>query len=119
MLFLNSDMTRILFFRMPQCKLTSRRNLGGRLVCFCRSQSRTYTNPKEVICSNFTGPMLESWIRKYKTKGSKISGTEEKFDLDSMDLSTPSGLASYYEYLIEIFGFRTAAYTMKQVKLDR
>ena len=104
---------------MPQCKLISKRNLGGRLVCFCKSQSRTYTNPKEVICSNFTGAMLENWIKQYKTKGNQHTRSFEAYDYDSMDLSTPDGLASHYRYLIEIFGFRTAAYTMEQVKLDR
>ena len=104
---------------MPQSKLISKRNLGGRLVCFCRSQSRTYTNPKEVICSNFTGAMLENWIKQYKMKRNKRKSVYEPSDDYSMDLSTPTGLASHYKYLIEIFGFRSAAYTMEEAKLDR
>ena len=104
---------------MPQCKLTAKRSFGGKLICFCRSQTRSYTNPAEVTCANYSGEMLDQWIRKYKMIGKNKDCASLRTTNYEADLSTPQGLASHYKYLIDIFGLRTAAFALEEAKQDR
>ena len=105
---------------MPNCRLTTRGraggSLGGKLICFCKQQSTTYSIPEDVCCSKFSGEMLLNWKRVYKMSN--------RLDRDSItpkapqvnDLSTPSGLANHYKHLIEVFGFKSAAFALEAGK---
>ena len=97
----------------------SRRSFGGKLICFCMDQTKSYTNPAEVTCAHYSGDMLDQWIRKYKMIGRKGDCASLRNTNYEADLSTPHGLASHYKYLIDIFGFRTAAYALEEAKQDR
>ena len=104
---------------MPSCRLSAKRSgsgrFGGKLICFCKQQSMTYSIPEEVCCSNFTGEMLKSWKMVYKPSSEVPSAQKCSFSRDD-DLSTPSGLANFYRKLINTFGFKTAAFALEVAK---
>ena len=104
---------------MPSCKLSARRHLGGRLLCFCGDQSVAILSPKDVKCCHFTSGMLEKWIMEYKPIHKRTSNTTRDYHSGTLDPSTPIGLANNYKLLIDSYGFRTAAYTLEEVKINK
>ena len=105
---------------MPNYRLTSKGRVGGRfggkLICFCKQQLTTYSIPEEVCCANFTGEMLQNWKRVYKMSKAKPVNSQTTVTPHNDDLSTPSGLANYYKQLIEMFGFKSAAFALEVAK---
>ena len=104
---------------MPSCKLSARTHLGGRLLCFCGDHSVAILSPSDVKCSHFTSEMLKKWIMEYKPILKRTSSTSRAYHPDTLDPSTPIGLANSYKLLIDSYGFRSAAYTLEKVKINK